>query len=398
MKLLRRFLREPLPALAVVMLGAILTVVLCHLDESQQAEMESFQNTYASVPVHFEITDLDGGQVSVHNGIQGWVVDLFYSEGPLEPSFAHMTKDHQLRLEYECIVGDLPDDPKAPATRKRVIGITSTRVARELTPEYGGEITWNDGFDESILGTDSLVIIVPADLEIEPEVQLTFTYKDEQKREYAYSQTFTVVGRFIDQGNQSFYCPYQVMDIIYREIKASRVIQCFAATLTDNQLLEELHETASHWFAQPNPLGEPTYWGKYGYTNYPYALDIRDELLVTLKENLETSLTVNRLASIAVLLLSCATGLLTGFLMVRSRKREIGLMRTLGCSNIAVYREYTVEQLICITAGTLSGNALYQWKAMDKAAMLIGLYVLGLSIALMVFMRSNLLMQLKEDE
>ena len=76
----------------------------------------------------------------------------------------------------------------------------------------------------------------------------------------------------------------------------------------------------------------------------------------------------------------------------------IGLMRTLGCSNIAVYREYTVEQLICITAGTLSGNALYQWKAMDKAAMLIGLYVLGLSIALMVFMRSNLLMQLKEDE
>lgn len=108
------------------------------------------------------------------------------------------------------------------------------------------------------------------------------------------------------------------------------------------------------------------------------------------KQNERKSL--NRLASKAVLLLSRATGLLTGFLMVRTRKREIGLMRTLVCSNIAVYREYTVEQLICITVGTLSGNALYQWKAIDKAAMLIGLYVLGLSIALLVFMRSNLLM------
>ena len=43
MKLLRRYLREPLPALVVVMLGAILTVVLCHLEESQQQNWRAFK-------------------------------------------------------------------------------------------------------------------------------------------------------------------------------------------------------------------------------------------------------------------------------------------------------------------------------------------------------------------
>lgn len=398
MKLFRRFLREPLPALAVVMLGAILAIVLCHLEQAQQEELISFEKTYASVPVHFEITDFDGGQVDANDGIQGWVVDLFYPEGRMTPDFCRFTTDRQLRMEFTAILGELPEEENIPMDLRQLIGITSTRVARELTPEYGGDIAWYEGFDESILQTEEWVLVVPADYAGEEELLLSFQHIDEQKRVHNFSQTFRVVGRHSDQGNMAFYCSYQVMEKVYREVTAERVVQCFAATLTDNALLEEFRETAAHWFAQPNPLGEPTYWGRYGFENYLYALDIKDELLETLEENLQTSMAVNRLAALAVLILSAATGFLTGFLMIRARKREISLMRTLGCSGFGVYLEFALEQLLCIALGALSASAVYRWLALDKAGLLIVFYVMGLSLALLIFMRNNLLANLKEDE
>lgn len=398
MKMIRRFLREPLPSLAVVILGAILSLVLCNLEQSQLEELESFQKTYSSVPVHFSIADLDGGQPSSSEGIPGWIVDLFYPEGKLDPDFCSLTTDRQLRMEHDAIVGISLKIKNGPLDRKRIIGITSTQVARELTPEYSGDIIWYEGFDESILQTQEPVLIVPDDYDGEDQVLLTFRHTENQEQVHTYSQTFTVVGRFSDQGNHSFYCPYKVMEYVFKEIKESRKIQCFAATLTDNSRLEELHETAAHWFAEPNPLGEETYWGKYGYTNYLYALDIRDDLLETLEENLETSMSVNRLSALAVLVLSATTGFLTGFLMVRSRKREIALMRTLGCSEMGVYFEFALEQLLCISVGSVSASAVHQWAALNKAGMLIGFYVMGLSMALLIFMRNNLLINLKEDE
>ena len=398
MKLIRRFLRQPLPALAVVILGAILTIVLCHLEQSQKEELESFERTYASVPVYLEITDLDGGQVKDSHGIQGWVVDLFYPEGKLSPDFCQLITDRQLRMEYDAILGEIPKIQKVPSKYDRIFGISSTRVARELTPEYGGEIRWYEGYDESILQSNAYVLIVPEDYSRENEILLTFQHTDEQKRVYTFSQTFTVVGRYSDQGNNCYYCPYPVMEEVYRELKMARVIKCFAAMLTDNSLREELHEIAAHWFAVPNPLGEPTYWGRYGYENYLYALDIKDHLLKTLEENLETSMAVNRLAALAVLIMSAATGCLTGFLMIRSRKREIALMRTLGCSGAGVYLEFTLEQLLCITLGTLCARAINQWTALDKAGLLICFYFVGLSLALLIFMRNNLLANLKEEE
>ena len=398
LKMIRRFLREPIPALAVVLLGSVLSLVLCHLEQSQQEELDSFQKTYASVPVYFAITDLDGGQPSSYNGIPGWVVDLFYPEGKLDPNFCSLTKDRQLRMEHEGTLGKPMENKKSPVVRKRIIGITSTQVARELTPEYGGDIIWYEGFDESILQSQEPVLIVPNDYDGEDQVLLTFQHTDDQWQVHTYSQTFTVVGHFSDQVNQSFYCPYKVMVEIYRELMLERKIQCFAATLTDNNLLEELHETADHWFAEPNPLGEETYWGRYGYTNYLYALDIRDDLLKTLEENLETSMSVNRLSALAVLVLSISTGFLTGFLMVRSRKREIALMRTLGCSEMGVYFEFALEQLICISVGSLSASAVRQWIALEKVGLLIGFYIVGLSVAQLIFMRNNLLINLKEDE
>lgn len=73
-------------------------------------------------------------------------------------------------------------------------------------------------------------------------------------------------------------------------------------------------------------------------------------------------------------------------------------MRTMGTSQVSIYLELALEQLVCIAAGILVGGGYSLWQPVGRLAIFGGIYYLGLTAALIIFLRKNLLTTIKEDE
>lgn len=412
--IIRRNLRQPLAALAVVLFAAVLTVVICHLYQSGQEEQRTFKKTHASIPVFFKVVDLDGSKPKDYTGINGWVVDLFEDDWPTPQILPYVGETHiriSLSGEYYLInefgnplLDKWGNQESRPQT---TTGISSTRVAEELTEGWGGKIYWYEGYDESILLGDEFVCIVPERMRNYLEMDLEF--------QYAFWPTgivgdlggpimmesrnhFKVVGYYTDPGNNRIYCPYRTMEAIHSTLRKTKVIEEIGAILKDNTKLAQFKEDAAQWFAKPNPMGNKTPWGRYDFEYYLYALDIDDTMLINLETNMKNSLRLNRLVSAVIFLLSAGAGFLTGFLLIRSRKREITLMRTVGASQRTIFAELALEQMLCVVLGILLGGSYTLWQPIGNLVLFSIIYFAGLSTALIVFLRQNLLNTMKEDE
>ncbi len=414
-RIFRRNLRQPIVTLAVLLFAAALTVVLCYLHRAGEQEMKSFEETYASVPVFFKVTDLDGSKVpltdltgemvAINSGIKGWVVDLFTDRG-LQPNLSPYVKEMHVRVSID--VRWTEPDPKRPnhpigkTYNDVAVGITSTYVAEELTEGWGGKIYWNEGYDESVLNTQELVCLVPESMKDKTELDLTFyCYIDSDRGgliPLSHREVLQVAGYYTDPGNTRIYCPYPVMQKAFAHMGVPKRIEELGAILNDNSKIDLLKKDAALWFAEPNPMGEKTEWGRFDYDYYFYALDIDDTMLHNLELNMKNSMRLNALASLVVFALSAGAGFLTGFLVIRSRKREIALMRTMGASQVSIYAELAIEQLVCITLGIILGGGNYLWQPVQRLVLFGGIYFVGLTAALIVFLRKNLLTTIKEDE
>lgn len=401
-RILRNNLRRPLYSLAVVLFAAVLAVVLCYLYKSGAEEQRSFEQTYASVPVVFRVTNLDGTQTTI---VDNWVADLFTEEG-MSPNLAPFVGELYVATgrkgEIKCTTTDENGLPMETTKEASMIGISSFYVAQDLTENYGGVVHWYDGYGESILATEELVCLVPESMKEEETVEMTFFFKGTNVHGVPFERTvnrsFRVVGYYIVEGNSRLYCPYAVMKQVSAELGARRIINQVCSRLKDNNALPQLRETAAEWFAEPNPAGLHTSWGRFGYEYYIYAMDIDDVMLRNLEYSMKNSMRLNQLAAAVVFILSAGAGFLTGFLVIRSRKREISLMRMMGGGQVSIFTELALEQLCCIALGILVGGSYSMWQPVDRLALFGVIYFVGLSVALIVFLRKNLLSGSKEDE
>ena len=73
-------------------------------------------------------------------------------------------------------------------------------------------------------------------------------------------------------------------------------------------------------------------------------------------------------------------------------------MRTMGTPNGKIYMSFAVEQMLCVIAGTVAGAASHNWQPLTQLSIFVGIYFTGLSAALLFFLRSNLLTDIKKDE
>lgn len=406
--IIRRILRQPLMGLAVVLFAAVLTVVLCYLHQSNQRELQSFEESYASVPVFFRVVNLDGSRPNDRVGIDAMAVNLFQKDLLPNNLKRYVGQAHcrtSLTGKYYAITGDLAQDR---VYRKAItVGVSSTWVAEELSEGWGGKIYWEEGYDESILLSKEYVCLVPENMKDRQEIVLKFEYEfwpTGQVGDLGGSilmtseHVFKVVGYYTDPGNTRIYCPYEAMAVIHYELRKAVEVEQIGAVLADNHELDLLKADAARWFATPNPMGEKTPWGRYGFEYFLFAMDIDDSMLINLEVNLKNSLRLNRLASAVVFALSAATGFLTGFLVIRSRKREISLMRTMGASHLSIFAELALEQVICISLGVGLGGSYTLWEPMQKLMLFGGIYFVGLAAALIVFLHKNLLTTMKEVE
>ena len=447
-KIFKRFTRAPVRAVAVLLFAAVISMIICALHASNEAELRNYEEVWQSVPITVTVTDPKG----VNDGdllIKSWVVDLFEREEPIkiydasnygkyddnpyeffrtepyvELSLSEYVKDIQVHAKLPISTINGKNYTSASGTTM-LYGITSIPCDKQLLPEYGCEITWFDGYDESIFSGDELFCIVPegmienydnngnVELYLKGQSQKPVVRVDENGEIFVdmpkteYTCTLKIVGTYTEGDGKSIYCPSDIIKQAYDGLEKTIIAQSLSATLKDNKRLDEFREKMSICFLEPDPNAKRTSWNvkidiglpmRISEKSYPYALDIDDNNLFDLAAILEDSIKFNRTVTVFVVILSVISGFLVGFLMVRRRKRDIMLMRMIGESNARVYAGFALEQMICIILGIAVGGAYYNWNPMDKLILFAIVYFVALTLALAIFMSKKLINNVKEDE
>ncbi len=395
-----RLRREPIPALAVILFSLILVSILRTMSGAVEAQQQAYDQTWDTIPVTLTVTNLSGTKSDTLDA-PGWVADVFTGGNGVGRGLSEYMKDIRIKsvrqIDNSDVVGAM-----------YLAGLTSLQAEPNLRTEKNVQIDWLEGYDESIFSGEEQLCLVSEILtdDMEPDIPgqqlsllFSYTYLDENDEEQIveYHLSLTVAG-YIREESNAIYCPYSVINLVFQKMKESRTISHISATLIDNHLLEDIKRDRSRWFAAPTAGGMRTEWGHLGFDYYPYALDINDSLLVNAAATLENSILISRVCSVLIYAVSGGAGFLIGFLMIRKSRREINLLRTLGTGTMSIFAGFALEQIVCIGMGIFIGAAIFGWNPIMPLLVLGGIYAVGLTAALIVFLRGNLLLKMKEDE
>ncbi len=411
--------RVPLQAIGIFLFAVILSATLCYLRMASEAEVRRYNETYDKIPVSVSITDLSGTIDSALD-INRIFVDAFLDETKLGKYLTdfQMVVQHNVTLTKTKAEEEkekhMTVEEKAAAKAGRdckLIGAHSTELLPELWEESGCVITWKEGYDESMFRSGEKICLIPEGVRTQFStvtgeeivvLECENPYAPYNPMDKTGKKTIqfplVVVGTYAGS-SKAIYCPFYAGRLLFQTLNEPLSCQTAHGVLKDNDDLETLGYMSWQWFAQPNALGEETPWSNgNGYETYPFALRINDTLLKQAAATMETSITTNRVCAVLVLCLSAGAGFLIGFLTVRSRKREIVLMRTMGTPNGRIYLGFALEQMLCIVLGVAIGGAFGRWQPADQLGALIGVYFIGLTMSLAVFLHTNLLASVKEEE
>lgn len=397
----KRMIRSPLPAVGVLLFAVAMAVVLQSLHHSRVEAQEYYEEIYNQIDVICTVTNLRGTKSDGLDLTNIYVNEFTeYRDWIGESSILHLIENVQLKSQHK-LSGRLTDH--------MLVGITSLKMAPELWPENGCTIFWNEGFDESIFSEKALFCMIPQTLAqelaeeqsgegedtvpvetIPVELKLEAGYLYYPVEPGDYNGTMQIAGVYSGGDQKTVYCGWLTLMGIWEEMGQFESAVAAQATLRSNNQIAALRKAASGLFSEPDPNAD--------LTSIALALDIDDSKLKEADLTLRNSLRVNELSTALVFVLTAGAGFLIGILMVRSRKRDIDLMRTMGTSNANLYLSFTAEQMLCMIVGTAAGAATYAWQPLMQLVIFVGIYFVGLSAALIVFLRSNLLTAIKKDE
>lgn len=381
----------PLIFAAVTLFTAIIAMALCGLHSGNLEAQTHYNSIYNKIDVTCTVTNLAGDQ-SDQLAIPAGTIALFTGTIPdTPPDLMKLLEDVQIKGSTQIVWN---------GNEYTLTGITSVRAAQNLWAENGCTIFWNDDYSESVFGGDQPVCIIPQ--KAAEEMAWDISQADgfplylgaAYDGETDYEGVLSIAGTYQGKDESTIYCPWDTYVAILRSMGRYESADSLSATLHDNSDLQVLRETARHWFAEPDPNAA----GMDEYNGYYYALDINDSQLVQAKNNLDNSLSVNRISTMLVFALSAVAGAFIGFLMIRNRKKEIALMWTLGTPNRSIYWGFALEQMLCVALGIVLGGSYNGWHPADRLGFLAAIYFVGLTVALVVMLRKNLLTTIKEDE
>lgn len=396
--LYNRLRRAPMMAIGIALFALALMAVLRGVDASAARQQRDFEQARRSICVSVTVTNLAGTRWE-NLDAPGWAAEALLRDSHTGKGFGEYLTDVRIRASRKI------DNAQALGL-EYLTGITALGAEKGLDP---ARITWLEGWDESLFSGDQALCLVPEgytrdDDEAMPGQQLLLEFENTVKASglpdsrYEYTLCLTVAGVYAGDAQWAVYCPYSVLAQVFLRCGQAGSVSNASAVLVDNTKLEELKARRSDWFAAPDPSGARTPWVGGEMSHYPYALDINDRLLRGVTEALEKNMLVNGICRTLIFILSAVAGIFLGWLTTRQRRREIGLLRTLGTPNSAIFKGFFLEQLLCLAAGAVLGGGLLLESAPLRLLLFVGLYSLGLSGSLLFFLNMDLLTALKEGD
>lgn len=401
----QRIRRKPLAAILLFLLNFAAALLMCILHVSSIRMYEEIDLVYENATVTCQVSNITGTQVD-DLFLPEWVVRMFLgkegipnSEGT---SFSMDEDAERFRTYIDDVYAKVSIKGKYNGAYIDVVGITDPAAARALQPEYGGEITWKEGYDDDIFsGTDACCLIsetmLPA---LAGAESLSVTFSDDERTT---TKELHVVGTFTGS-EDAIYCPWIIMAQVNQEIGRPVHANSIGAVFRDNRAIPDFwQEVASSYFVEPNAKGELTPWETSPvYSSYPFALLINDDVLEETVSRLEHNLTVFRLCTTATIALSLILGFVVAHLIVRQRVKALALQRVLGQSNGHIFAETWLELTAATAAGIAVGMGIclltgirdFPWRALLAS---LGCYILGTASAIFFIVRTDLIRSIKED-
>lgn len=387
----KQSLRAPLWAVAMILAAAVLVLVLCELHQAGVREKENYEQICRTAPVTLTVTNLTGTDPTALNAPK-WVLNVFSEDTTVIYGLADYIRELHVKMLLTAESSQLGVVTLA--------GITDLAAEQSLVLQSDSAITWLDGYGPDCLSGNEDVCVVsesqlPADGSM--ELDITVSYMPGLQTEIlTHTRTLQIVG--IHKSDRMIYCPFDTLGSICSRVDRPYELYSIYAVLADNSQLEQVRQRAAKWFAEPSFSGEKTPWDFSWYSYYPYALKIDDSQLRAAEETMRNSRTINEICTVLVFALSAVSGFLIGVLVIRRRKQEIVLMRTMGAPNRSVFIGFVLEQMLYVLFGIILGGAYNGWQPIERLGLFAGIYFVGLSAALLIMLRKNLLVTLKEDE
>ena len=339
---------------------AIIAVGVYSLHKSAQEKMTQYEEDLAAIPVTLTVTTptgepkvevLDDGTVFEYPfTIPEWVYRLFTEKEPVlfyDVSAAGDDSEAQLKLKDEVTpeelslteyVKDVQCMNKQQINkvssysflkyyeaidmsvleRYYAYGITSL----DCDPLFSSgecEITWYEGYDESVFESGEAVCLIPGSkarlydngngeaVVSFYNIFVSYEYVDgelvKEEKELEVPVAMKIVGTYTGGDWNSVYCPLPIVLQACIDLESVPQVLSLSATLADNRRLEEFREKVSLCFLEPAPENEDIPWGTYAQFQkrsryhgfYPLGLDIDDEALSELPD---VAVEVQRLESI----------------------------------------------------------------------------------------------------
>jgi len=229
-------------------------------------------------------------------------------------------------------------------------GITSLSSDPKLASGGECEVTWFDGYDESILAGNGLYCLVPNSKLEEYDngngeavvsfykSYVSYKYVDgelvKEEKELEVPVALKIVGTYTGGDWNSVYCPLSIVLQACIDLEAVPQVLSFSATLADNSRLEEFREKMSLCFLEPAPENEDIPWRTYAqfqkrsifHKSYTLGLDIDDGALSDLidvtgeVQRLDNIVKIGAIA-IAVIIAAIPVGCLVIFLTNKKKSK-----------------------------------------------------------------------------
>ncbi len=395
---IKRLVRDPLASLSLLLLAAVLSASLCGLQAASRNQQANYEEMRHSIPVKLIVSNLSGTQ---YDGLD--VPNTFYKaltsravKNPLREYVTDVQAKVTISMSY---LSQGPDCLRSGA----LVGLSGLDVSTELS-QNPGAITWLEGWGPADLAGENDMCLIPEAMvpDLVPggvltesvSVSITLSRPNFGGSPENGTYTMVIVGTH-SLANSNVYCSLDFARgpvSLLGDLAGYDTIQ---ATLADNSRMEEFRQASLAWFAEPNPTGEKTPWKYSYYWYYPYALILDDSLLVSAERTLRISLLVNELCAWLIFALSAGASFFVGYLTIRTRKRELNLMRTLGQAPGVIFWTMLLEQMLWVVLGTALGGAAFGYEPAAQLLAFLGIYLAGLTLSLGSFLYQNLMTSLK---
>lgn len=294
------------------------------------------------------------------------------------------------RHERGCYLDEVVTDVRALASQKldspeehdlrRLLSLDSDPLLSS-----GAQIQFFDGFDETILRSESDVCLIPEHMVQEGEGTLTVNSGTNWK-------TLTVIGTVSDSTVNSIWVPFYFK--WEDNLSSAFLVQSCSFTIRSNPHLEEAKNDIFTWFSRPSVSN--------GADAEPFGVLVQDQTYLESLDKLESSLELLRLLLPLLAVLGAIISFLATYAMTRGRLKEFAVMRCLGLRQRTIFSIVILEQLILILIGGSAGMCFGLLLGVTiQAVRIFGvllLYLLGSSTAALSITRINMIKLMKMEE